>query len=62
MSKAYPGSFVHKKAHVQDATLGEGCLIWQFASVTRGVVLGRECSVAPGAMLDGCREARWSGY
>jgi len=55
MSKAYPGSFVHKKAHVQDATLGEGCLIWQFASVTRGVVLGRECSVAPGAMLDGCR-------
>ncbi len=55
MSKAFPGSFVHKKAHVQDATLGEGCMVWQFASVTRGAVLGRECSVAPGAMLDGCR-------
>lgn len=55
MSKRYPGSFVHRKAHVSDATLGEGCLIWQFASVTRGAVLGKDCSVAPGAMLDGCR-------
>jgi UDP-2-acetamido-3-amino-2,3-dideoxy-glucuronate N-acetyltransferase len=55
VSKRYPGTFVHRKAHVQDATLGEGCMIWQFASVTRGAVLGRECSVAPGAMLDGCR-------
>lgn len=55
MSKRYPGAFVHRKAHVQDAALGEGCMIWQFASVTRGAVLGRDCSVAPGAMLDGCR-------
>jgi UDP-2-acetamido-3-amino-2,3-dideoxy-glucuronate N-acetyltransferase len=55
VSKRYPRSFIHRKAHVQDATLGEGCMIWQFASVTRGAVLGKDCSVAPGAMLDGCR-------
>lgn len=33
-------------------------MIWQFASVTRGAVLGPDCSVAPGAMLDGCRFGR----
>lgn len=55
MSKRFPGSFVHRKAHVQDSTLGEGCLIWQFASVTGGTVLGPGCSVSPFAMLHGPR-------
>jgi UDP-2-acetamido-3-amino-2,3-dideoxy-glucuronate N-acetyltransferase len=48
------GAFVHPKAHVDDdVVLGEGTRIWQFASVTRGTVMGRDCSVSPGAMLDG---------
>lgn len=33
--------------------LGAGTKVWQFASITRGAVLGKGCSVSPGAMLDG---------
>jgi len=50
-----PDAFIHPKAHVEGATVGGGSKVWQFASVNRGAVLGRDCSVAPGAMLDGCR-------
>lgn len=47
-------TFVHEKAHVDDSVvLGEGTRVWQFASITRGTVMGRNCSVSPGAMLDG---------
>ncbi|ORE90636.1 2,3,4,5-tetrahydropyridine-2,6-dicarboxylate N-acetyltransferase [Stappia sp. 22II-S9-Z10] len=50
----WPGAFVHPKSHVDGSVaLGEGTHIWQFASVTRGAVLGRGCSVSPFAMLDG---------
>lgn len=50
----FPGAFVHQKAHVDGTvSLGEGTRIWQFASVTRGAVLGRDCSVSPFVMLDG---------
>lgn len=46
--------YVHPKAHVdQSVKIGAGTRIWQFASVTRGCVLGRDCSVSPFAMLDG---------
>lgn len=45
---------IHPKAHVDsDVVLGEGTKIWQFASVTRGTIMGRDCSVSPFAMLDG---------
>lgn len=45
---------VHPQAHVDDSVrLGAGTRIWQFASVTRGTVLGRDCVVWPLAMLDG---------
>lgn len=45
---------IHPLAHVDaDVVIGEGTKIWQFASVTRGAVLGRNCSVSPFAMLDG---------
>ena len=50
-----PDAFIHPKAHVEDSIIGAGSKVWQFASVNRGAVLGRDCSVAPGAMLDGCR-------
>lgn len=45
---------IHPLAHVDESVvLGEGTRVWQFASVTRGTVMGRDCSVSPGAMLDG---------
>lgn len=45
---------IHAKAHVDpDVVLGEGTRVWQFASITRGTVMGRDCSVSPHAMLDG---------
>lgn len=46
--------FIHKKAHVdEDVSLGNGTKIWQFASVTRGAILGKNCRVSPFVMLDG---------
>jgi UDP-2-acetamido-3-amino-2,3-dideoxy-glucuronate N-acetyltransferase len=48
-------AFVHPKAHVdtQSCTVGAGTKIWQFASVTRGTVLGDDCVVWPHVTLDG---------
>lgn len=47
-------AIVHPQAYV-DATvkLGRGTKVRQFASITRGTVMGEDCSVSPGAMLDG---------
>jgi UDP-3-O-[3-hydroxymyristoyl] glucosamine N-acyltransferase len=36
-----------------DCVIGAGTTIWQFASVTGGTVLGRDCGVSPFAMLHG---------
>lgn len=45
---------IHELAHVDSSVkIGEGTVIRQFASVTGGTVLGRDCSVAPGCMLHG---------
>ncbi|ODT09447.1 MAG: multidrug transporter [Kaistia sp. SCN 65-12] len=45
---------VHPLAHVDGTvSLGMGTRVWQFASITRGTVMGRDCSVSPFAMLDG---------
>lgn len=47
-------AFVHEKAHVDETVvLGEGTKVWQFASITRGTIMGEDCSVSPHAMLDG---------
>lgn len=50
-----PEAFIHPLAHVEGSRIGAGTRIWQFASVTRGTILGRDCSVAPFAVLDGPR-------
>lgn len=48
------GAFVHHLAHVEDdCAIGARTKVWQFASVTRGTVLGEDCTVSPHAMLDG---------
>ena len=48
------GAFVHPKAHVDDGCeLGHGSYVWQFASVTRGARIGRNCSIASCAIVDG---------
>jgi acetyltransferase-like isoleucine patch superfamily enzyme len=44
---------IHKKAEVKNATLGDGCHVWQFASVVRGAVLGDNVTVASCAIVDG---------
>lgn len=48
-------AIIHAKAHVDKETcqVGAGTRICQFASVTRGTVLGEDCVVWPFAMLDG---------
>lgn len=49
-----PGVFIHPKAVVDESCeIGEGTKIWQFASLSRGVVLGKRCNVWPGVVLDG---------
>lgn len=45
--------FIHPKAHVEDSDIGEGSKVWQFASVVRKARLGKNCTVAAGAMIDG---------
>lgn len=47
------GALIHKKAEVKNATLGDGCHVWQFASVVRGAVLGENVTVASCAIVDG---------
>lgn len=52
----HPTAFIHPLAHVDDTCgINADVKVWQFASVTRGTVLGPGCSVAPFAVLDGPR-------
>lgn len=45
---------IHPLAHVDaDVVLGAGTKVWQFASITRGTIMGQDCSISPFAMLDG---------
>ena len=46
---------IHEKAEVKDAKLGEGCQVWQFASVIRGAELGDNVTVASCAIVDGAK-------
>lgn len=44
---------IHKRASIQDASIGEGSAVWQYASVIRGAVLGRDCVIGSCAIIDG---------
>lgn len=46
---------IHKKAEVRDSTLGDGCNVWQYASVIRGAVIGADCTIAANAIVDNAR-------
>lgn len=46
--------FIHPQAHVDDsAKIGAGTKVWQFASVIRGAQLGKNCTIASCAIVDG---------
>lgn len=45
---------IHPQAVVDDdVELGDGCVVRQFASLTRGARFGRDCRIGPGAAIDG---------
>lgn len=46
-------TFIHPKAHVDGAQLGEGAKVWQFASVFGGAKIGDRTVVGPCAMING---------
>lgn len=47
---------IHPRATIGDGVkIGSGTRVWQNASVIRGAVLGQECRVAAGAIVDGSR-------
>ncbi len=49
-------AFVHALSQVDDTvTLGDGAVIWQFASVIRRSVIGTACKIASCAIVDGAR-------
>lgn len=48
------GVVIHPASIVDDdCEIGEGTVIRQFASITRGAKLGKDCRVAPGVCFDG---------
>jgi acetyltransferase-like isoleucine patch superfamily enzyme len=50
-----PSSFVHPLAYVEPTcSIGDGSRIWQYASITRGARIGKDCNIAPHVSLDGC--------
>jgi UDP-2-acetamido-3-amino-2,3-dideoxy-glucuronate N-acetyltransferase len=48
-------TMIHPLAHVDVAScmIGDRTKIWQFASLTRGLKMGSDCSVSPHCMMDG---------
>lgn len=43
---------IHPNAVVSASEIGEDTVVWQFASVIRGAVVGRGCTVAAYALID----------
>lgn len=43
---------IHPLAHVENATIGKGTRIWQFASVIRNARIGEDCTIASNALVD----------
>jgi acetyltransferase-like isoleucine patch superfamily enzyme len=50
----HPTAFIHERAHVDGAFIGPRTSVWQFASVIRGTVIGEDCNITSGVLLDGC--------
>lgn len=47
---------IHLKAfHDGTCTIGARTNVWQFASLTRGTIVGDDCTISPHCMLDGVR-------
>jgi UDP-2-acetamido-3-amino-2,3-dideoxy-glucuronate N-acetyltransferase len=46
---------IHPQAVVSASEIGEDTTVWQFASVIRGAVVGRGCTVAAYALIDAAR-------
>lgn len=46
---------IHPLAHVENATIGEGTGVWQFASVIRGAEVGKNCVIGSCSIVDGAR-------
>jgi len=44
---------IHPLAHVEDATIGEGTRIWQFAVVLKGARIGRDCNLNAHTFVEG---------
>jgi UDP-2-acetamido-3-amino-2,3-dideoxy-glucuronate N-acetyltransferase len=56
MPVPYRDCHVHHYAEVdEDVLIGMGTRVWQFASVIRGSVVGKNCSIASCAIVDGAR-------
>lgn len=52
---SYVAAFVHRLAHVENSTIGARSRVWQFASVIRKSVIGEDCTIASGALVDCAR-------
>lgn len=46
---------IHPQAVVSASKVGDDTTVWQFASVIRGAVIGRGCTVAAYALIDAAR-------
>lgn len=54
MGKVQWAPYAHALAHLdEDVWIGKGTRVWQFASVIRGAKVGRDCTVASCAIVDG---------
>lgn len=51
------GGTRHPLAHIDEQTcqIGDGSVVWQFASVIRGARIGMCCSIGAGAIIDGSK-------
>lgn len=45
--------FIHPKADVAKATIGDGTRIWQFVVVLEGARIGRECNICAHVLIEG---------
>lgn len=43
---------IHPLAHVENATIGKGTRVWQFASIIRNAKVGEDCTIASGVLVD----------
>lgn len=46
-------TFIHPQAYVEDVLIGDGTKVWQFASIIRGSIIGRNCVIGSCSIVDG---------